>query len=56
MGEIKQKNYFYLYLFLSFAYMSDPWMDFYARQPKRREITQGYAFWGSERCPSKFWG
>jgi len=51
------KKYFYLYLFfLRFAYRSDPWVNFYARQLKRLEITQGCAFWASERCPSKFWG
>jgi len=31
-------------------------MDFYVRQLKRREITQGCAFWGSERCPANFFG
>ena len=31
-------------------------MDFYARQLKRREITQRCAFWGSERYPPNFWG
>jgi len=51
------KKLFFIYtFFLRFAYRSDPWMDFYARQLKRREITQGCAFWGSERCFPKFWG
>jgi len=29
-------------------------MKFYVRQLKRREITQGCALWGSERCPVNF--
>ena len=41
--------------FLWSAYSSDPWMDFYASL-KRCEITQGSAFWASERCAPKLWG
>jgi len=50
------KTYFYLYLFLRFAYRSDQWMDFYTRQLKRREITQGCAFWGLKDVPLNFGG
>jgi len=54
------KKYYYLYLFLlRFAYRSDPWMDFYTRQLKRREITRRCAFWGSnfsKRFPPEWWG
>jgi len=51
------KNYFLIYtFFLRFAYRSDPWMDFYARQLKRREITQGCAFLGLNNVPLNFGG
>ena len=56
MGEITKIIFIYTHFFLRFEYRSYPWMDFYVQQLKRREITQGCAFWGSERCPPKFWG
>ena len=50
------KNIFINTFFIRFTYRSDPWVDFYARQLNEREITQGCAFCGFERCPPKFWG
>ena len=52
--KYNQNIFLFKPFFLAFAYRSDPWMDFYARQLKRREITQGCAFLGSERCPPNF--
>jgi len=51
--KYNKKNYFYLYLFRQVCAQV---MDLYARQLKRREITQGCAFWGSERFPLNFGG
>jgi len=49
--NITKKYFLFISFFLRFSYSSDQWMDFYVEHIKRREITQGCAFFGkgSER-------
>jgi len=39
---------------LGLAYWSNPWVDFDAQRHKKRRITQGCAFLGSERWLTTF--